>query len=212
MTHAYSAGGSSRTAAFAAIIGLHIGLYVVIVLGLVPRDLPVPWPERGPIPIIPVPEPEPKPVAPGDPGPSDGFAFTVEQPVVPIPEFDQAEKSIAATAMERPAHGEPSLTGAVEYVPASLRTRHSGMGALVASCYPAASRRNGEEGRVIASVKLGARASATSWRVHRTSGFPRLDAAIDCVVRRLEFLPARRDGQAVEAEVLLPIVFRLDGN
>jgi TonB family protein len=42
-----------------------------------------------------------------------------------------------------------------------------------------------------------------------SSGFARLDAAVTCVIRRLEFNPGRRDGAAVAASVTLPIVFRL---
>jgi TonB family protein len=51
------------------------------------------------------------------------------------------------------------------------------------------------------------RASART--VAGSSGFARLDAAVTCVIRRLEFNPGRRDGAAVAASVTLPIVFRL---
>jgi outer membrane biosynthesis protein TonB len=48
-----------------------------------------------------------------------------------------------------------------------------------------------------------------AWHVVQGSGFPRLDGAVDCVLRRLEFVPGRRDGRAVPSSVLLPIAFRL---
>jgi protein TonB len=210
MTHAYSAGGSRRTAALTAIVGLHFGLYVIIRLGFELPDLPSRLPDPGPLKVLPLPEPDPVPAGPGDPLPQEGFASTVEQPVVSIPEFDQAEDGIEVTAADPGPAGGAGPFAASEYLPASLRTRNGRIAALIASCYPSASRRNEEEGRAIASVRLSAQAAVTSWRVHQTSGFSRLDQAMGCVLKRLEFVPARRDGQAVEAEVLLPVEFRLD--
>jgi protein TonB len=81
---------------------------------------------------------------------------------------------------------------------------------LIAACYPSASRRHGEEGRVIVRVVIDAVGRPSDSRVERSSGFTRLDRVADCVVRRLEFVPARRDGRALEATVLLPVMFRLD--
>jgi protein TonB len=80
---------------------------------------------------------------------------------------------------------------------------------LIDSCFPAAARRLSEEGLVVARVVIGADGRALSWVVDQGSGFPRLDAAMDCVLRRLEFVAGRRDGRAVEATARLPIVFRL---
>ena len=81
---------------------------------------------------------------------------------------------------------------------------------MINACYPAGARRAGEEGRVTVRVVIGAGGPASTWNVEHGSGFPRLDAAVGCVIRRLEFLPGRRDGRAVDATVMLPIVFRLD--
>jgi protein TonB len=82
--------------------------------------------------------------------------------------------------------------------------------ALIDSCYPAGARRDNEQGRAIAAVVIGPQGSVLSWSVAESSGFPRLDGAMDCVIRRLAFAPARRDGAAVASEVRLPIVFQLD--
>ena len=92
----------------------------------------------------------------------------------------------------------------------SLRTRDSRLAALIDACYPSASRRLAEEGRVVINVRVDASGRAAAWNIVERSGFARLDAAVDCVVRRLEFNAGRRDGAAVEASALLPIVFRLD--
>jgi TonB family protein len=87
--------------------------------------------------------------------------------------------------------------------------RDNRLAALVDDCYPAAARRMEEEGRAIARIVVGADRRAASWTPILGSGFPRLDAALGCVIRRLQFVPGRRDGRAVAAEVQLPIVFRL---
>ena len=58
--------------------------------------------------------------------------------------------------------------------------------------------------RLTAWVKAGA------VTVTQSSGFPRLDAAVECVVRRLPFEPGKRDGQPVDSQVSVPIVFKLE--
>lgn len=210
MTTAYlSTGGSRRFGVWTAIIGLHVGLYAAILSGLGP---PVPdGLKRGPtgITILPKP-PAPVPVArPVYRGPVEGPRIVVDKPILEIPIFDEAGESAvtADDAATQPGNGSLSV---VEFSPPALRTRDARLAALVDSCYPAASRRLGEEGMAVARITVGAQASVLLWGVHQSSGFPRLDAAMDCVIKRVEFAAARRDGRAVEAEVLLPIVFRLD--
>ena len=63
---------------------------------------------------------------------------------------------------------------------------------------------------MLIAVAIGAQGQVRSWRLVQSSGFPRLDTAAPCVLDKLNFNAAREDGRAVEAEVLLPIVFRLD--
>ena len=60
------------------------------------------------------------------------------------------------------------------------------------------------------SIVIDTEGRASSWAQAQGTGSSRLDAALECVVRRLQFHPGRRDGRAVVAEVQLPIVFRLN--
>jgi TonB family protein len=46
--------------------------------------------------------------------------------------------------------------------------------------------------------------------VAQKSGFDRIDAAAECVIRKLPFEPGKRDGVPVEAQATLPIVFKLE--
>ncbi len=46
--------------------------------------------------------------------------------------------------------------------------------------------------------------------VHRSSSYPRLDEAAVAAVRAWRFVPAKRGEAAIEAHVIVPIVFRLE--
>lgn len=80
-----------------------------------------------------------------------------------------------------------------------------------APLYPALSRRQGEQGRVILRVLVTAGGSADEVQVRTSSGHPRLDEAARATVRAWKFVPAKRGDQAVPAWVLIPISFRLEG-
>ncbi len=208
MAHIYSRDASRRTAVFTAIVGLHMGAFLLIVAGLVPRPIPKPpWGSRA-ISIQPKPPP-PVPVEPGRRAPYAGFTVVVERPVIPFPDFENARNPPVATE-SAVAPGASAGSGPVDYQAARLRTPEQRIAPLVSACYPASSRRLGEEGKASARVVLDARGSVMSWSLHASSGFARLDVALGCVIKHFAFVPARRDGQSVASVVLLPIVFRLN--
>ncbi len=76
--------------------------------------------------------------------------------------------------------------------------------------YPAAARRNGEEGTVTLHVLVTAEGAPSRIELERSSGSRLLDAAAIEAVRGWRFQPARRGSQAVEDWVLVPLRFRLD--
>jgi protein TonB len=187
-----------------------MGVYLLVSAGLFPRLVPI----AAPAPIelaLPPPAEEPLLVAPSMPHPLDHNPAFEPKPWVPIPRFDEspAVPDEPGAVLRTDAGAGPGEPDAVAQAPA-IRTRDKRLDGLIAACYPPASRRLGEEGRVIVRVVIDAGGRASAWNVERSSGFPRLDRAADCVVRRLEFVPGRRDGRAVEASVLLPVMFRLD--
>ena len=64
---------------------------------------------------------------------------------------------------------------------------------------------------MVARLTIGARRAADRLVGRRILGICASPIpSLDCVIRRLEFIPGRGDGRGVEATVLLPIVFRLD--
>jgi periplasmic protein TonB len=198
-----------QAAILATIGGLHFGAFVLAVAGLGPRlDWLHPAPPTS---IYAQPErPLPAALAPRQPGPVDYSLPRPPLPEVSIPDFGHERslrlKSNAATV---PAPDSGRAVATVEVRAPSLRVPGGRLAAFVNTCYPAASRRLSEEGRVVLRVDVDAAGRASAWNVARGSRFARLDAAAACVIRRLEFSPGRRDGAAVAASVTLPIVFRL---
>lgn len=76
--------------------------------------------------------------------------------------------------------------------------------------YPPLSRRLGEEGKVLLKVKVSADGHAATVHLEKTSNFERLDEAARQAVTRWRFIPAKRGDEAIEASVIVPVVFRLD--
>lgn len=212
MTLSYSLAGSPRrTSVFGAIIGLHLVFYLAVVHGL---RFPAPPPlDREPPPLRVIPRViEPDPVEmPGRAELVEGYTVVVERPDFDLPDLDTVREQAPQTGSG--PDGEPTGSRAewpaAEYVAAALRTPDARLAALIDSCYPASARRLGEEGKAVARVTIGPRGQILRWSIQESSGFPQLDEAMDCVMRRISFRPARQGGQAVESEILLPVVFRL---
>jgi protein TonB len=211
MTTTYAARASRQTVILAAIAGLHLGAFVLIASGLGPRVMKTLAPEPTITVILKEKDPIMR-VAPEKPDLIDGYLLPVPVPDTSnIPKIDEPPNApLASDVLRVPEAGGGVDIPSVDYRPPSLRTRDNRLAAAVDACYPAAARRAGEEGRVIAKVSIDASSRAAAWSVAESSGFPRLDAALDCVIRRLKFVAGRRDGSAVSAEAVLPIVFRLD--
>lgn len=76
--------------------------------------------------------------------------------------------------------------------------------------YPPASRRLGEEGKVVLRVYVGVDGQAEIVELKASSSFARLDAAAQSAVARWRFVPARRGDQPMAAWVLVPITFSLE--
>lgn len=76
--------------------------------------------------------------------------------------------------------------------------------------YPSASRKAGEQGRVVLRVLVNPAGRADEVEVRSSSGFRRLDDSARETVLRWKFVPAKRGAQAVKAWVLIPISFRLE--
>lgn len=76
--------------------------------------------------------------------------------------------------------------------------------------YPNLSRRLGEEGKVLLRVRVGTDGQPLTVQLEKSSDFVRLDDAALQVVGRWRFIPAKRGDEAIEATVIVPIVFQLE--
>jgi protein TonB len=129
----------------------------------------------------------------------------------PLPVTPEPETTVS------PAEATPTAP-----TPTNTADRDAGDGALTEARYdvaalnnpkppyPLAVRRRGIEGRVVLTAKVRIDGGCEDVRLKQSSGHEALDAAALDTVRKWRFLPARRAGQAVEAWVEVPIVFKLE--
>lgn len=75
--------------------------------------------------------------------------------------------------------------------------------------YPAAARREKQEGRVLLTVVVDVRGRAASVTLKESSAFPLLDEAAVNGVKGWRFKPARLAGIPVETDVEVPVRFKL---
>jgi len=78
--------------------------------------------------------------------------------------------------------------------------------------YPPASRRLGEEGKVLLRVHVNAEGLPLAVEIKTSCGFPRLDESARAAVERWRFVPARRGSEAIDSWVAVPIVFSLQSS
>ncbi len=185
---------------------------------LPPAPLPEPEPAGEPL-ESPPPVPEPEPPAPPEP--------VTQSTAAPKPPPARPSKVVPKRAVKAGPRGKPvaeaarrpgtaSGTKAETLGPAPAAPRPTAPRHDVAYLnnppprYPAAARRRGLEGRVLVHALVSAAGACARAEVRRSSGHPVLDEAALRAVRGWRFVPATREGRAVEAGVEIPIVFRLE--
>lgn len=170
-----------------------------------PRKAPAPRPEPAPAPPVrkvetpvaaPVAAPSPTPAAPAaaveavPPANTAGHAAPTANPVA------QAAPAPAAPAANVADWSPPRPASAVGYANTPPR-------------YPAASRRLGEQGRVLLAVLIDVDGRVQDASVRQSSGYSRLDRAALEAVRGWRFEPARRAGKPQAVWHEQPVVFDL---
>jgi periplasmic protein TonB len=140
-----------------------------------------------------------------------------EPQVAEKPEPRSAEPAFKLTPPPAEARG-PAPEQKAESAPAARETPKISQPAFNAAYlnnpaprYPLIARRNGEQGTVTLKVLVTREGVPASVNVEKTSGSRHLDSAALETVKTWRFVPARQGGQAVEAWVLVPIVFKLEG-
>jgi periplasmic protein TonB len=167
---------------------------------------------------ISAPKPEPVPVEPPKPvvkkekvlpKPVEPLPLIVAQPevpspvVVPAPLPEPEPPPIAAITEPAPVPA-PVVTVTPPIFDAAYLDNP-------APKYPSASRKLGEQGRVILRVLVNPGGRADEIEVRTSSGFRRLDEVARETVMGWKFVPAKRGAEPVPAWVLIPVSFRLEG-
>jgi protein TonB len=134
-------------------------------------------------------------------------AFTNAAIAAPKPELKPIEKDTPTLSTEAPpktVQEDPALAPAVvlpRFDAAYLNNP--------TPSYPALSRRNGETGRVLLRVQVGADGLPKIITMAESSHFSRLDEAALAAVKRWRFIPAKQGDRAITEWVLVPLNFKL---
>jgi protein TonB len=155
-----------------------------------PRPRPV---MQRPIPVPPVQKAEPPPLLAVD----STASGPVQVAALPKPAPVSVVAAVSPVTAPVPAPVQPASFDA-----AYLRNPPP--------AYPAASRRRGEQGRVVLRVLVSADGAAERVEVRSSSGHERLDRAASEAVHQWRFVPARQGEKPVAAWVLVPILFSLE--
>lgn len=151
------------------------------------------------------PRPRPKPLPPHQAKP------VAVKPAKPASAQAASPHAASTQAANTPAaNGQP--LGRAQAAPALTQARFDA--AYLnnpAPTYPPFSLRLHEEGRVLLRVNVSAAGGALAVQLAQSSGHPRLDKAAREAVTRWRFVPASRGGEPIDAWVLVPIHFSLQG-
>ncbi|AWI79658.1 energy transducer TonB [Parazoarcus communis] len=165
-----------------------------------PRPAPRPAVKPAPKPAI-KPSPTAIETAPPEPAP----------PPAPTPAPEALSPQPAAAPSTAPVKAAaPAATPAP--APVTLARFDADYLNNPAPAYPQLSRRMREEGKVLLRVVVSADGTPRLVEISQGSGSERLDKAARSAVERWRFVPARQGERAIEAAVLVPIIFKLEGN
>ena len=187
-----------------------------------PPPEPLPTPPRPPEPIPPAPPvPELRPPDPVPPPPKAVVKKPAPKPVVKRPApVTESPTALSAAAEAAPPSPTPPAPAAAPPVPVPVAAPATVTAARFDAAYlnnprpgyPPLSRRLREEGQVTLRVLVSPDGSPAQVELRASSGSERLDRAAREAVARWRFVPARRGDTAIESWVLVPIVFKLQGN
>lgn len=170
-----------------------------------PKPAPKPLPKKAiaptpPPPVVPAPQqlaaPETTPAPP-----------RIEAPAPPPEPPKPVEAPPPAPVVATPPPAPPAPPPPVPVVPPNFNANYL---SNPPPAYPAASRRMGEEGKVMVRVFVSTDGLPQKLEMRDSSGFARLDEAAMETIRRWKFVPARQGDQPVAAWVVVPIVFKLN--
>jgi len=75
--------------------------------------------------------------------------------------------------------------------------------------YPSNAKNNNIQGKVFLSVLVGIEGKAIEVKIANSSGYSILDNSALSAVRKWQFVPAKKNGEAVSATVIVPVEFKI---
>ena len=167
--------------------------------------------------LVSPPKPEAKPPAPKPPKPKSVVKPLPPKPPEPLPLITapiEAPSPVIAPPPPPPPEPAPVVVAPVVVAPPPVVTAPIFAADYLdnpAPPYPSLARRAGEQGRVVLRVLVSPGGKADAVEIRTSSGHRRLDESARDTVRRWRFIPAKRGDEPVQAWVLIPISFRLEG-
>lgn len=110
-----------------------------------------------------------------------------------------------------PSSSSPSQSSETKSEPIILPNLNADYLKNPAPIYPALSRQNGEQGKVLVRVFVNENGKAEKVTLKKSSGYEQLDDSALETVKNWQFVPAHRGAEAVSAWVVIPISFSLEG-
>lgn len=169
----------------------------------------------------PAPAPKPVPVArpvAQPPGPEPALALPQPEETSAVVIASAANHKAEAPSTASEGHSEPPQQARAatpnDSVPSAAVTPLGLNPAYLrnpAPRYPASALRRGQEGIVMLKVLVATDGSASRVELEKSSGAEALDNAAREAVNGWRFVPARRGADPVEAWVVVPVVFKLEG-
>jgi periplasmic protein TonB len=171
-----------------------------------PARTPPPTPQQAAPPTQPAPVPAPPPVLPApESPPAIAVPAAAAAPAPSAAPFTAAAEPAPLAAASSPLPAAPSAPPP----PARKQLDASAVRYLVEppAELPRASRRAGESGTVWLRVVVDAAGLPAAVRLHRSSGYPRLDEQALWAMRQARFKPHTEGDRAVEVEVIAAIEY-----
>lgn len=194
---------SSRVFGLAVVLGLHLLLVWALVSGLA-RDVVKAVQEPLQVALI---AEVPKETPPAPPPPPE--VVKPPEAYVPPPVVQKAPPVVPQKTIQQVQSAQPEPQPVI-VEPQPVLPRADPSHGNTQPPYPAASRRMGEEGRVILLLYVDSDGRVTDGRVDRSSGYDRLDKVALMHARRTwRFLPATKDGVPVGHWMKFAVNFKL---
>jgi protein TonB len=191
--------------AIGAVVLLHIGMIYGLKAGLTRQAMEL---ISGPLDVKMIEEILPEEKEPPPPPPK----IETPPPFVPPPEIaidipiDVAPATAITATTVKPPPGPPPMAAPVVRTPPRSDPRRP----FTEPEYPPTSRRLGQEGTVVLLIYVLADGKVGDVKVHKSSGFPKLDeAAVKEARRSWRFIPAKEGNTAVPDWGQFAVTFRL---